>query len=65
MEQNQKNTLDEQLIDAAGQHNLQKVMELIEKGANPNYVRYTDSNCWYSGNTHTALYTAVHTTFKN
>lgn len=38
---------------------------LIEKGANPNYVRYTDSDAWYSGNTHTALYTAVHSNFKN
>jgi ankyrin repeat protein len=44
----------------SAQHNFVKVKELLEQGANPNYVRYTDSDCWYSGNTHTALYSAVH-----
>ena len=36
----------------------------MKLGANPNHIRYTDSNGWYSGNTHTALYSAVHAQVK-
>lgn len=59
-----KQTIDEQLIDAAKDHNLALMKELVTKGANVNYVRHTDMDAWYSGNTHTALYTAVHSDFK-
>lgn len=40
-------------------------MELIDRGADPNFIKYTDSNCWYSGNTHTALYSAVNAKFED
>lgn len=60
----QVKSLDEQLIDAATVHKLSEINRLIKAGANVNYVRYTDANCWYSGNTHTALYNAVHAKFN-
>lgn len=60
-----KDQLSEDLIDAAKVHDLITVQDLIKKGADVNYVRYTDSDCWYGGNTHTALYEAVHSEFKD
>lgn len=59
-----KVSLDQLLIDASSSHNLDEVKRLIKAGANPNYVRYTNQNGWYSGDTHTALYNAVHAKFK-
>ena len=35
------------------------MIKLLDEGADPNYVRRTDANDWYSGNTHTALYSAA------
>ena len=59
-----KDNLSQELIDAAKALNFAKIQSLIQEGADVNYVRYTDANCWYSGNTHTALYEAVHSDFK-
>jgi hypothetical protein len=47
------------LFDAATKHNLSLVNELLGKGANPNYVKVTNGDGWYPGDTHTALYTAI------
>ena len=56
--------LSEKLIDAAHSHNLKEVQALLKQGANPNHIRRTNTNGWYSGDTHTALYEAVHSDFK-
>ena len=55
--------ISENLIDAAAKLDLEEAKKLLALGANPNHVRYTDSDCWYAGNTHTPLYVAVNGDF--
>lgn len=37
---------------------------LLKRGADVNYVRHVHPNAWYSGDTHTALYDALHASLQ-
>jgi len=45
-------------------HDLVLIKTLVQNGADVNYIHYFNSNGWYSGDTNTPLYAAVHSDFK-
>lgn len=57
--------LGQKLVEAAQNLNLEEIKSLIIKGANIDYVERTNSNDWYSGDSHTPLSAACEAKFTD